>query len=487
MTSIYQGAGIAIDLAYMATLSRLLSPADFGVMATAILFLSFCNLLREIGLGATIVQLPSLTEVEQRTALTLVLISSAILFILAQACAAPFARFMNMPASEVVVRALSFIIIVQAFTSISEGLLLRRLEMRRIRMSEIAAKTLAYGTTGIGLAFAGFGYWALAAASICEASFLALVLVYAAKPNLRPIFDNPSSRRLMGKGSGFTASRVINFIALRADIAIVGRSLDAVHLGLYSRAYRLMSLPTDVYARMADRVVFPAMAKVQSNPARLKKAYLRGVGLTALFGMPMSAVIYILAPEIVLSLLGKQWGEVIPVFSFLAVGMYFRLASRVSGSLLRATAAIRALILSQAVYACLTICGTLLVVGHGLSAVATAVGLAIFVYFCVITAFACKVARVSLIELIIEHRYGMRVSAMVGIPCFVIAYVLRLENAHASIILLCEILYLGLFSLCFVYRMPINLIGNEGAEFSGHMRSAIRSMLRSGRNDPSSL
>ncbi len=73
MTSIFQGAGIAIDLAYMAILSRLLSPADFGVMATAILFLSFCNLLREIGIGATIVQLPSLTEVEQRTALTLVL------------------------------------------------------------------------------------------------------------------------------------------------------------------------------------------------------------------------------------------------------------------------------------------------------------------------------------------------------------------------------------------------------------------------------
>ncbi|OWK22616.1 hypothetical protein AJ87_42925 [Rhizobium yanglingense] len=74
----------------------------------------------------------------------------------------------------------------------------------------------------------------------------------------------------------------------------------------------------------------------------------------------------------------------------------------------------------------------------------------------------------------------MRVSAMVGIPCFVIAYVLRLENAHASIVLFSEILFLGLFSLCFAYRMPINLIGKEGAEFSGHMRSAIRSILRPG-------
>ncbi|ULJ75090.1 oligosaccharide flippase family protein [Rhizobium gallicum] len=480
MTAMLQGAGMAIDVVFLAILSRLLSPADFGIIAAAALFFAFCNLLREVGIGATIIQLPSLTDVEQRTALTLVLISSTILFLLAQASATPFSRFMNIPASEEVIRVMSFIIILQAFTSISEGLLLRRLEMRRIRISEILAKTLANGTAGIGLALAGFGYWAIAAAAICEASLMSLALVYAAKPSLRPLFDSQSTRRLMGRASGFTASRIFNFIALRGDVAIVGRSLDEASLGLYSRAYRLMSLPTDVYDRMADRVVFPAMAKVQSDPERLKKAYLRGVSLTALFGMPMSVVVYILAPEIVLALLGRQWEKVIPVFSFLAIGIYFRLAARVSGSLLRATAAVRALILSQAVYACLTVGGTLFAVEYGLSAVAIAVGIAIFPYFCLITAQACQVARVSLMELIREHRYGLCVSAMVGIPCFVIAYVMRLEGVHAITVLFTEMVFLGLLSLCLAYWMPTNLIGKEGAEFSGHMRSAIRSILRSG-------
>ncbi len=454
---------------------------DYGVVAAAMLFIAFCDLLRDIGIGSTLVQLPKLSVTDQRTGFTLVLFTSALIFAGVHVVAPFFAAFMRIPDVESVLRVLSFIIVVQAVSTISQGLLLRDLRARQVMTIEIAAKFCAYSSLGIGMAYLGYGYWALVAASLGEAGLRSLAFTVAARPQLRPAFDGPSFRRLTSVGSGFALSRLINFVALRADVTVVGRYLDTASLGIYSRAYRLMSLPADLYGKVADRVVFPAMAQVQGDPRRLRNAYLRGIRLTALLGMPITVLLCILAPEIIAVLLGPKWSAVVPVFFALSTATYFRLSARVSGSLLRATASTRAMVLTQVLYVVLTVVGASLAVPHGLLVVGAAISVAVVSLYLLITWYACRVAGVTLPVFAAAHLHGLILGVAFGATTFLIVWGLRDMHLPAIRILATIGVILALLGLVLMINKPRSLLGEEGVTLAVRMQNSLVALNRRSR------
>ena len=478
VTSSLHAVALASDLLFTAILARLLLPADYGVVAAAMVFIAFCNLLREVGIGATIIQLPTLTADDQRTGTTLVMIVSALIFAMAQLLAPAFAAFMDLLAAEPVLRALSLIIVIQGFASVSEGLLLRALKVRKVMTVELISKFLAYATVGIGMAATGFGYWALVGAMLCDAVLRSIVLVALARPSLKPQLNFTAARRLLTVGGGFTLSRVINFIALRADVVVIGRYLDSASLGLYSRAYKLMSLPTDLYNKVADRVVFPAYASVQGEPERLCSAYLQGVSLTALLGVPMAPILYLLAPEIVDVLLGPGWIGAVPIFSVLGLSIYFRLGARVSGALLRATGSVGQLVFNQTFYAVLTIGGSLVAVRFGIVAVGAAIALAVGLWFCLITVQACRRVNVPIRTFLAAHVRGLILA--VGTTALVCSVILPLRSLGFSsiIILLAVGLVLSIIGFVLVRWRPRRLLGKEGTELATQVASFTATTLR---------
>jgi lipopolysaccharide exporter len=61
---------VVANLAYTATLSRLLAPAAFGLVAVANLVVLFVQFFARMGLGSALVQKPDLSEEEIRAAST---------------------------------------------------------------------------------------------------------------------------------------------------------------------------------------------------------------------------------------------------------------------------------------------------------------------------------------------------------------------------------------------------------------------------------
>ena len=67
-----------------------------------------------------------------------------------------------------------------------------------------------------------------------------------------------------------------------------------------------MAMPANVFGLALDKVLFPVMAKLQNDPPQLRKAYRAGVMLIALLVLPISAIMYQLAPEIISVLMGDS-------------------------------------------------------------------------------------------------------------------------------------------------------------------------------------
>jgi PST family polysaccharide transporter len=109
---------------------------------------------------------------------------------------------------------------------------------------------------------------------------------------------------------------------------------------VYSRAYNLLSEPAAVIGGAADKVLFPAMARVREDGERLRAAYVRSASLIALVTAPASVMLFVLAPEVVRVLLGPRWEAVVLPLQVFAIVLLPRTTYKISTSLTRATGAV---------------------------------------------------------------------------------------------------------------------------------------------------
>ena len=148
-------------------------------------------------------------------------------------------------------------------------------------MIEVFSFAIGYGAVGVVLAYLGFGVYALVIAQLAQTALKTLLLVAAQSHPKRPQLERRALADLLYFGGGFTAARIGNYIAGQVDNLIVGRWLGAEALGIYNRAYQLMTAPANFFGQVLDRVLFPAMVKIQDRSERLGMAYRRGVALIA--------------------------------------------------------------------------------------------------------------------------------------------------------------------------------------------------------------
>src|SRR5439155_1126465 len=193
---------------------------------------------------------------------------------------------------------------------------------------------------GVVLALLGAGVLALVTAQMAQTALYTIILVVTRPPALRLLPDRAALGELMYYGGGFTVSKIANYFALQVDNLVVGRWLGAAALGFYGRAYELMAGPPHLLGDAVDRVLFPAMASIQTDTRRLAEAYRRGVALMGLIMLPASLVLFIVAPELILAMLGPRWTAVVTPFQILALGMFLRTSYRISDVTARATAAV---------------------------------------------------------------------------------------------------------------------------------------------------
>ena len=467
----------AVELVFTATLARLLAPTEFGIVAAALVFITFAKLFVEIGVGATIVQLPNLSRNDVRTGGTIVMLSAALFFVATQLAAPAAAALFGIAEVEGVLRLLAFIFLLQAVGVIPENLLLRRLKAPRVMIVETASRLIGYGAIGALCAWYGLGYWSLAIGALAEVAIKAVTLALAVRAPMAPMLYGPSLRRLLSMGASFSLSRILNYIATSADKVIAGRYLGAAALGLYGRAYHLMSVPADLYGRVGDRLVFPAMAACQHDAGRLRRAFLSGTSIAATLGVPMTIALVLLAPELITFLLGQAWIGVIAPLMVLGAASYFRLGARVGGSLLRATGSLRSLVWTQAGYASAILTGCILAAPYGVNAIAAVVSVTAGAVFLAISALACQRAQASLRTFIAAHVHGMLLGLLTATVLGALVFTLRALHAPDYAILFAAGFAMVAGGALLIARPQRWLIGEPAVELAEDFRARVDARL----------
>lgn len=365
-----KGAYALLQIAILAILARLVSPADFGVVSAALIVIGLSTIMSQVGLAPALVQREALERRHIDSAFFASLLLGLLLGVTIWVAAPLVSGFFRIGGVTPVLRALAWLFPLQGLATVAESLVKRELRFRWLANVDVISYGAGYGLVGIPAALLGWGVWALVAGQLAHNTFKTAILLYGKPPHLSSPVDFGALRDLMYFSGGFTVAKIANQAAQQGEKIVVGRFLGATQLGYYGRAYNLMSAPAAGIGTVLDAVLFPVMARVQSESQRLAVAYRRGMALITLVVLPPSAVLVLLAPEVVRVVLGPRWTPVIAPFQILGAGMLFRTSSKLGDSLTRATGAVYRRAWRQIVYALMVVGGAIVGQRWGIAGVA---------------------------------------------------------------------------------------------------------------------
>jgi O-antigen/teichoic acid export membrane protein len=456
------GAQAVLQLLVLVVLARLLTPEDFGLVSAAMVVVGFSQIFSQLGVGPAVVQLRGLEPRHVRTGFTLSLLFGTLMTVLVWSLSDPIAGFFRIAGLASINRAMALVFLLQGAGVVAESLLQRELRFRHLACVEVAAFGLGFAAVGIGMAVAGYGVWSLAGAHLSQNAIRTAGLLIAQRHPMALRVDRGAARDLLWFGGGFTAARIGNYFGVQGDNLVVGRWLGAEALGVYGRAYQLMASPAMFLGQILDRVLFPAMAKVQDRAEGLHTAYRRSVALIAILILPGSLVLCLLGPEVVHVLLGPGWDAAVTPFRIFALGMLFRTSYKMSDSLARATGAVYRRAWRQWIYAGLVLFGAGVGTVWGLTGVTWCVLAAIGVNFLLMAHLSLGLADMTWGQFLAAHVPALRLTALLCAATWAVAWTLRGSGIGPMGVLSITVLAVGLVAVGLVRLLPGPLLGEEG-------------------------
>jgi len=285
---------------------RILSPADYGILAMASVLVAFLGLMAEFGVGAAAIQASEMDDAKLRMIFGLVIVVNTALFLLLFLAAPLVGWFFDEPRLVAIVRTLGLQFILMTFSVIPSSQLSRRLHFKGQSLVDFSG-AIASSLTALVGALAGLGVWALVWASLVMAAWRVVGLNIISPFWQWPDFRLRGTRQFLWFGGNLTVARILWFFYSQADIIVAGRFLGKDLLGVYSVSLHLASLPIQKLSAMINQVAFPAFARIQHDRDRFNANFLLAIRMLSFNAFPVLWGMSSIAPEMVAVLLGEKW------------------------------------------------------------------------------------------------------------------------------------------------------------------------------------
>jgi teichuronic acid exporter len=292
---------------------RLLTPADYGLLAMATVFVSLLVMFSELGLGAAVVQQAEVDLQLLKRVFGVILVIHFSLAALLMLSAPLIGALYDEPRVIPVIRVLSLQFVLAGFAVIPDAQLQRRMEFRNRSLLDFSGAIVASLAT-LAMAFSGAGVWALVAGSILSQVWKTIGINWLSPFLHWPDFSVKGLRSLLRFGGHFTAVQVFWMFLSQVDIFICAKLLGKEVLGFYSVAMHLASLPSQKISGLVNQVAFPTFSRMQDDLPKVGANVLLGVRILSFFAFPVSWGMSSIAPEIVEMVLGAKWAtSVLPL------------------------------------------------------------------------------------------------------------------------------------------------------------------------------
>lgn len=314
------GRGVTnlIGIASTLLLARLLTPADFGLVALATTMLAIIAVVTELSLAVALVQHQEPTEDHFHAAWSLNLARGVLIGLGFAAAGWPAAMAFGEPDLAPIMVVLGFATIINGLQNPKMVVYTRTLRFTPELILNISAKLLGF-IAAAAVAFTTQSYWALVAGSVASQATVTLGS-YILMP-YRPRFSMARLPDLWSFSIWLTLSQVILTLSQKFDQLVIGALLGKTPLGYYSVGENLAAIPTREATAPLMQTLFPAFSRLRGEPHRLTAAYSAAQPLVTAVALPLAIGLALVAEPVVRLTMGEKWLPAVFIIQVLAAMM----------------------------------------------------------------------------------------------------------------------------------------------------------------------
>ncbi|MCX2574296.1 lipopolysaccharide biosynthesis protein [Pedobacter sandarakinus] len=436
-----------ISLFITIILARILTPAEFGLIAMLAIFIAVGNSLMDSGLTSSLIRTRLAGQKDYSTVFFFNLIGSFSVYLLLFLFAPLIATFYKQPSLTNIVRVYGLTFIINAFFSIQSTLLAKELKFKLQTVIQIPA-VLVGGCFGVYLANNGYGTWSLVWMNLINSAISTALHWYFSSWRPMLVFSKKSFKRHFHFGYKMTLSGLLDTVYQNLYTIIIGRYYAAAQLGFYSRADSLSQLPIGIISAAINKVAYPMFANIANDDVKLKTLYKKLMQQVLFWNAPILIFLAVVAEPLILLLLTDKWLQAVPYFQILCIAGVLYPVHSYNLNILKVKGKSGQFLKLEIVKKVLSVVGIICVIPFGIMGLLYfQLCFTVFAYY-INSSYSGRLINYPLKEQLVDVMPILLLAGILGLGCFYLDY-WYLETYHVSNIfrILCIAIIYGGFYL----------------------------------------
>lgn len=310
---------IGVQLINIVVLAKIIPPAEYGLMAMALVVVNLGTLLRDLGTSSAIIKEKDLSNSLINTVFWFNVFMGCILAIIVCAISPLIAELYNQDRLVEILICMSIIFPLSSCASAHLALMQRESKFKKISFVEIFSSVISL-IIALVAAFNGMGVFSLIMQAI-SINFISALLFWRLskwRPHYNEFVNFNEMRKILGFTANVSLFNIVNYFSRNADSFIIGKYMSAAILGGYNLAYRIMLFPLQSLTFVASRSLYPILSHHQEDTKKVSIIYLNCAFVVLLISAPLMSGLAIVSDPFVNFIFGPQWHITAEVLKWLA-------------------------------------------------------------------------------------------------------------------------------------------------------------------------
>lgn len=312
------GAMQLLNLLFGIFLSRLLSPADYGVVGALTIFSATAGIFSESGFTLAIVNKKQISNDDYNAVFWFNLVAGTTFYWILFFLATPIARFYNEPEMIPLARFLFLGFLFGSTAAAPTAYFFRNLKVKERSQIQIAAITVS-GTIGVICAYNGWGYWGIAMQTVFYSGTNALLIWIRCPWHPAFSFKMAALKSMLPFSSKQMFTSLFTHINNNFFSVLLARFYSMRETGFYTQGNKWTTMGYSTISGMINSVGQPVFRETVDDPERMRRVFHKMLRFTAFVSFPAMFGLAIVAKELIVLTITDKWLACVPVMQILCV------------------------------------------------------------------------------------------------------------------------------------------------------------------------
>jgi O-antigen/teichoic acid export membrane protein len=383
---------------FTVVLARLLMPEDYGLVAMVFIFLMVGWMLLDGGFSLALVQKKNPTEDDFSSVFWFNILFGLLLYGIFFCCAPSIAKFYEQPQLIPIIKVGGLNFVIWSLGAFHGTKLDIALNFKKHAIITISAVIIS-GIFGIGLAYFGYGVWALVFQFLFN-NLLKVAFYWLFGERWRPrfVFSIASLKSLFNFGFSWILSALLDLIYKNIYAVFIGKRYAAAELGYFQQSYNFSNLITTSIAYTVARSFIPLQTKHHNNIEIQHKLFYRFLSLGCFIIFPIAILLVVLAKPFVALVLTDKWLPMVPFLQILCISYLWYPILVMNGRMLLAKGFGKQFLTSEIIKKTFGFTAFFICLPHGIFWICASIGFYAVVDMIVSVIFSQKILSIRWIE-----------------------------------------------------------------------------------------